>query len=391
MSASWPAPVARRAKEETSEKGERGGRPTAVRRARGAASERETPRRGRGLRRVVPSDRPPPGGVSDRGTPLAAPSRVPTALPVVRAGPEGESPGRPRWCRRALPALPLSGEGRGPRVGPLRAGRASVPVAATRCEGVVARALRRRDEGFPRRRWLGRDPSFPGRGSTGRPPSRASEPPALGCSPPPAASARRPSATLPPPLSCFVRPSFRPSLRPRAGPRGPARLPLLSPSGASDRSEGNFRRPEGWRGGRPLRPFSARGVPFRARSARRPAEAGVGGVAVAAPEGSASFRAASFPPQTRGPGTRDVRPLLGGSAAVQSLELPRVARPGTGELRLDSLRPPRRPRGLPSGGVPGRAERPVLYALKPSRLRLVLFIFPWAGAPRHGLTDSDNS
>lgn len=44
------------------EREKEGGRPTAVRRARGAASERETPRRGRGLRRVVPSDRPPPGG-----------------------------------------------------------------------------------------------------------------------------------------------------------------------------------------------------------------------------------------------------------------------------------------------------------------------------------------
>lgn len=123
------------------------------------------------------------------------------------------------------------------------------------------RVLRRRDRGFPCCCWLGRDPSFPGGARRVDPRRRTPRLPLWGAlllpRPPHGGRARRP----PPRLS--LRPSFLPSVfatESRTPRPGPARLLLLSPSGASDRSEGNFRRPEGWRGGRPLWPFSARGV-----------------------------------------------------------------------------------------------------------------------------------
>lgn len=160
---------------------------------------------------------------------------------------------------------PSDGGGKGACSGP-HGRRASVPVAVARSEGVVTRGHRSRDDGSPCRRWLGRDPQLPGRGSAGLPVASpcASRSGVLSSS---AASARRPSAST---LSRFVRPSSL-VLVTECRPGGPARLPLLSPSGASDRSEGNFRRPEGWKGGRPLWLFSAPCVPsVRGRRAARP-------------------------------------------------------------------------------------------------------------------------
>lgn len=214
--------------------------------------------------------------------------------------------------------------------------------------------LRRGDDGFPRRRWLGRDPSSrAGLGGAARreSPCRPLRGPLLLRGPPPGGRARRPS------LASSVLPSVRLGDREPARPARPGSRSSPPRVRRTDRRETSAGPKGGEAGGRcgrsPLRASLPRaaGVPLRPRQ---------GPAASRLPRRRVGlFPRRQFPSPNTWAGYPRRRPRPG-SAAVQSLELPRVARPGTGELRLDSPRPPRRPRGLPSGGVPGRAERPVV-------------------------------
>lgn len=315
------------------------GCPTVVREREGAKRERETPRGGRGPRRFVPSDAVPPRGVRTGDAPRGA---DPCALrPAARVRDRmTPCPGKPEAVpRRVRRPLRTRRWGRRARSGP-PGRRACVPVAATRAEGAVTREPRRRDDGFPA--VVGRSATPPaGRGIGGTPCRAAPAPPALGSSPPLAASARRPSVS---PLPS--RPSFRLSSRPRAGPADGARLPPLSPSGASDRSEGNFRRPEGGRRVAAAAVLTLRASlqraagapPGRGRGRRRRGCRG---------RGVGLFPRRQFPSPTRGPGTRDV--LRGGGSK------PRAASPGEAG---DRGAPPRLPTSPPAAAGPPERRGP---------------------------------
>lgn len=140
-----------------------------------------------------------------------------------------------------LPALPLMREGKGAQAR-LPGRRASMLVTTMRSEGAVTRVLRRRNNSFPCRRWLGCDLSS-WVGLDGSPHQEAPCCPLWG---PLLLHGLRPAAKHVTPLSLCL--TFLPSVFATESRTGrPTRFPLLSPSGALDRLEGNFRRSEGWK------------------------------------------------------------------------------------------------------------------------------------------------
>lgn len=307
---------------------DREGRPTAARAREAGESERDARRRP-GPSGGRPVRLPPPGGAGP-GTPLAAPT--PSARgPPDRPGPDGAAPRPPA---PALSRASLRGGASQAARGPgLRAGPGTAREVRLRARAPARRRRR------PRRRWPARaSPRLPG-GARRAPPPRPSAPPAPGSS---HASRRLRPATERVALPLRLRLAFSPS-RERARRTGPA--PALSPAGASDRSEGDFRRPDGGRRGS-LRPFPPPGAPSgcavgapsgRGRGRRR---------RVSAPEGrSPSSRSVSLP--TTWPGTPDA--LRGGGSK------PRAASRGEAG---DRGAPPRLPAFPPGGRGASRAEGP---------------------------------
>lgn len=215
----------------------------------------------------------------------------------------------------------------------------------------MARVLRRRDQGFPRRRWLGRDPSFPG-GARRVDPRR--EPPRLPLwgalllpRPPHGGRARR-SPLLS--LASSVLPSVRLCDRepdPAGRPGSCSSPPRVR---RTDRRETSAGPKGGEAGGRCGRSPLGASPSARGRRAARPR---LGPAVSRSPRrrGRPLSAPPSFPPQTRGPGTRDVapRPGVGGGSK------PRAASRGEAG---DRGAPPRLPTSPPAAAGPPERRGP---------------------------------